>query len=143
MPSSKIADASNALPLTARMVVAGIALIGLIGVVPVSLAELSSGAACPHLGPLPACHLVTLAYATILASVVSLPRWWRALFLAGWLPVFALAAIGTALEMTGHEACPKTDGGWPKCYFSLVLACGAMAPVLVHRISSRRRANVS
>ena len=138
MPSSRTAGAPVPLPLTARLAVAGIALIGLIGVVPVSLAELSSSGACPHLGPLPACHLVTLAYGAILASAVFLHRWWRALFLVGWLPVFGLAAIGTALELTGHEACPKTDGGWPKCYFSLALACAAIAPVLLYRMFSHR-----
>ena len=44
-----------------RVIVAVLALFGLIGVLPVSLAELSAGGACPHLGVLPACHLVSLA----------------------------------------------------------------------------------
>lgn len=132
MPTSLTNGEPRRLALGHRLAVMTLALIGLIGVAPVSIAELGSGGACPQLGPLPACHLVALAYAAILISVLHPQHWVPVLFLAGWLPVFGFAAVGTMLELAGHETCPRTGGGWPKCYFSFALACGVMVPALLH-----------
>ena len=59
-----------------RLVVVALSLFGLFGVLPVSLAELSTGEACPHLGVLPACHLVSLAYGTVLLTVLHRRLWY-------------------------------------------------------------------
>ncbi len=115
-----------------RTVIAGLSLFGLAGVLPVSLAELASGTACPHLGPVPACHLVSLAYGTLLATVVHRRLWHPKLFLSAWLLIAALAASGSGLELLGHDVCPKTDTGFPKCYFSLALAVVIIIPYLFH-----------
>lgn len=109
-----------------------LALVGLVGVVPVSLAELVVGGACPHLGPLPACHLVTVAYGVVLISVLRPRLWTPALFAAGWAPIFLLAAAGSGLELLGHGTCPKTEGGMPKCFFSLGLAVALFVPFAIH-----------
>lgn len=124
----------NQIPRLAARVITGLfALAGLAGVLPISLAELSSGGACPHFGPIPACHLVSLAYATTLAVVLH-PRLWNwQIFLLAWAPIFLLAATGTTLELFGRETCPNTPGGIPKCYFSLALSIGLILPVLVSR----------
>ncbi len=124
-----------------RLIVALLAGLGLSGVLPVSWAELMNGGACPHLGPLPACHLVSAAYACVLLTVLH-PKLWKPLvFFAGWLPVFMLAAFGSSLELAGRETCPRTAGGVPKCYFSLALAIAVFVPVLIHILRVRRRSN--
>ena len=115
-----------------RIIIGALALFGFAGVAPVSLAELSAGGACPHLGPIPACHLVTLAYGTILLSVLHKSLWNRWVFLLAWLPIFALAAMGSRLELMGNDTCPKTEGGIPKCFFSLALAMVLLLPFLIH-----------
>lgn len=111
---------------------AGFALIGLVGVIPVSYSQAVGSSMCPHLGPLPICHVVTLAYLTMFISVLNIKFWRPPVFLMAWMPVFGLALAGTSLELVGYDVCPKTAGGWPKCYFSLLLACAVIGPVIVH-----------
>jgi len=124
--------------IVSRVIIAALAIFGFGGVLPVSLAELTSGGACPHLGPVPACHLVSLAYGTVLVTVLHRRLWNRWVFLLGWFPIFALAAAGSALELLGHDTCPKTAGGIPKCYYSLGLAVVLVLPFLVHIAKTRR-----
>ncbi len=121
-----------------RVIVAALALFGLFGVLPVSLAELSASGACPHLGDLPACHLVSLAYGTVLLTVLHRRLWNPWVFLLAWLPIFSLAAMGSSLELLGHGTCPKTESGLPKCFFSLGLAVALFLPFLVHIAKSMR-----
>ncbi len=109
-----------------------LALVGLAGVIPVSYSELVSDSACPHLGPIPACHIVSVAYAAIFLCTIHSRIWTAQFFLAGWLPVFLLAFAGTALEWMGHGTCPKTSSEIPKCYFSLGLASAIILPFLIH-----------
>ena len=73
--------------LRIRTIIGALALVGLLGVLPVSLAELSSGEACPHLGVLPACHVVSLAYGTLLLNVLLRRLWNPWLFLLPWLVI--------------------------------------------------------
>lgn len=122
-----------------RIAIALISAVGLAGVLPVSLAEVSSGGACPHLGAVPACHLVSIAYGAILLTVLHDRLWNRWVFLLAWFPIFGLAAMGSGLELLGHDTCPKTEGGIPKCYFSLALAVTLAIPFLVHIAMTRRR----
>lgn len=124
--------------IVSRVIIAGLAIVGLAGVLPVSLAELSTGGACPHLGPVPACHLVSLAYAAALGCVLHRSLWNPWVFAIAWFPIFALAATGSGLELMGHETCPKTAGGIPKCYFSLGLAAALITPFLFHLARSGR-----
>ncbi len=121
-----------------RLIIAALALLGLFGVLPVSLAEFSNGGACPHLGVLPACHLVALAYAVVLLTVLHYRLWNPWVFLFAWLPIFALAATGSGLELMGYGTCPKTESGLPKCFFSLGLAVALFVPFLVHIVRSKR-----
>ncbi len=122
-----------------RVFIALLAGVGLFGVLPVSWADFSSAQACPNLGSLPACHLVSAAYALVLLSVLH-PRLWRPwLFLLAWLPIFALAFLGSGLELLGHGTCPQTAGGLPKCYLSLALASALLLPFLTHFYKTRRK----
>ncbi len=130
---------TTALPLWARTVIALLATFGLLGVVPVSLAELRTGNGCPSLGPIPACHIVTISYGLILAAALSSRLWSLGLFYLGWVPVFLLAAGGSFFEFLGQNVCPQTEGGWPKCYFSLGLALAIATPLLVYFFKPRQK----
>lgn len=124
--------------LTLRVLIGVVASIGLVGVIPVSFAELSTGGACPHLGVIPACHVVSIAYGSIFLTILHHRFWKPRVFLVSWLIIFLLAATGTAFELLGLEACPKTAGGIPKCFFSFGLSGMLFIPFWVHFISSRQ-----
>ncbi|MEO9652268.1 MAG: hypothetical protein ABJ360_19325 [Roseobacter sp.] len=107
-----------------RLLRAGIVLTCLVvlsGIVPISLTHFRTGNACPNLGPIPACYLVSICYAAMtLAALV----WWRSLtwlFIAGAAPVILLASLGTTLELIGTPTCPLSDDGVPLCYISLAI----------------------
>lgn len=123
-------EIATPLPRISRLLIAALTVIGLAGILPVSLVEMQTGSGCPHLGPIPACHIVSIAYGLILISVSHQKLWKRHLFFWGWIPVFILAATGSGLELLGQDICPKTDNGWPKCYSSLILACVIFLPIL-------------
>jgi len=71
---------------------------------------------------LPACYLVAVAYAAMAIAALVAPRRLTWMFLLGWLPVFALAAMGSTLELSGRPTCPVSSSGTPMCYYSLALA---------------------
>jgi len=92
-------------------------------IIPISLDHFQTGDACPSIGPIPACYLVSFCYG---AMAVAALLWWRRLiwlFLAGATPVVLLAAFGTTLELFGKPTCPLSDTGLPLCYVSLLLGC--------------------
>ncbi len=125
-----------------RSIIGLTAVLGLAGVLPVSIDELRSGGSCPHLGIVPACYLVTAAYTAILFSVLRSQFWSARLFLSGWIPIFLFAAIGSGFEISGAEACPKTQGGVPMCFLSMGLAVELAAPFLVHLWTTSRRSQM-
>ncbi|MGI9350949.1 MAG: hypothetical protein ACR2O3_05250 [Rhizobiaceae bacterium] len=126
----------NTLMTWQRIVVGGVALFGLFGVIPVSLADAINSNPCPRIGPVPICHIVLTGYLLVFLNMISSRFWNPTLFLIGWLPVFLFALVGSSLELAGNDTCPKTQGGWPKCYFSLLLACAVFAPLLFSKKSS-------
>ncbi|MDA8869856.1 hypothetical protein N9H93_00520 [Rhizobiaceae bacterium] len=96
------------------------------------------------IGPVPACHVVTIAYCSMaLAGVI----WWRVamkLFLLGAVPVISLALIGTASELAGVPTCPRSTGGWPLCYASLAVGLGLLvAFASVGWIETNRRTEIA
>lgn len=122
-----------------RIVIALVAISGLIGVLPVSYSEFVGGLGCPHLGPIPACHIVSVAYLAIFISVVFSVTWHPFIIVTAWSVVLILAAIGTAMELTGAGTCPKTASGIPKCYFSLSLAGLLSIPLLFQYLASKQK----
>ena len=129
---------NRTLSIPVRITVGILAVIGLVGVLPVSLAEITLGSACPSFGPIPACHLVSIAYTTILVTVLHRSLWKPHLFLYAWVPIFLLALAGSGFELAGHGTCPKTSGGIPKCFFSLGLAVFLIFPVIPNLIASKK-----
>lgn len=109
-----------------------LAIFGVVGAMPVSIAEFNQDARCPSIGPVPICYLVLAGYITILVSIL-LKKWNLIIFLMGWLPIFLFALVGSSFELAGYDTCPKNQSGWPKCYFSLMLACAIVLPLLFRR----------
>ena len=115
-----------------RMTVAVLALLGLAGVLPVSVSEFEGSAFCPRLAGVPACYVVLASYFVLLASA-AVARLWRAWGVVAALAIIVLlAAAGSALEITGHGTCPQTTSGIPKCYLSLALGLCIATPILFH-----------
>ena len=96
------------------------------GIIPISFTHFQTGDACPTLGFIPACYLVSICYAAMaLAALV----WWRRLiwlFLAGATPVILLDALGTTFELFGKPTCPLSDAGLPLCYLSFAIGCSIL-----------------
>lgn len=130
---------STAPGLGLRVVIGLLALIGLAGVLPVSLAELSSESDCPHLGAIPACYLVNVAYVTMLITALNRRFWSLWYFFAGWALVFILAATGSVLEILGYGTCPRTGSETPMCFLSLGLVVAMVVPVSVHLLQVSRK----
>ncbi|MEP2731298.1 MAG: hypothetical protein ABJN03_19515 [Ascidiaceihabitans sp.] len=114
------------------------------GIVPISLSHFRTGNACPKLGPVPACYVVSLAY---LAMAIAVSIGWHRfkwLFFIGATPVILLAIAGTTLELFGRPTCPRSDSGWPLCYTSLMIGGSLLAlclgAVLTERTATMRGA---
>lgn len=120
-----------------RLGLVGGCLVVLSGIVPISLTHFHTGDACPNLGPVPACYVVSVAYAAMaLAGLI----WWRIalkMFLLGAIPVIALAASGTLVELSGVPTCPRSATGLPLCYISLAIGLSFLLMFLTIRAIER------
>ena len=105
-----------------RLGIVAVAGLVLIGLVPVVLNEWRGIEACPRLGAVPACYVVGLGYSLMAVAVIFAPRRLTALFLLGWAPVFAMAFIGSTMEILGRPTCPVSSTGTPMCFYSLAVA---------------------
>ena len=104
--------------------------------------HIQTGEVCPHLGPIPACYLVLVAYAMIFASAFTLGKSIGVrLFVVGWIIVFGLAASGVVMELIVGETCPPGPAGIPQCFisFSMAVACLVFF-VLARRTLAEERA---
>lgn len=117
------------------LAIAALAAAGFFGVGEISHAHWAGEAACPVIGPVPACYVILVGYGLILISVLPQVPFRSAVFAVGWLPVFALALVGVGGEVTGLAACPQTQSGIPKCFISAAMAAviGLLA-VLLRRL---------
>ena len=95
--------------------------VGLWGVAGISISHWSREASCPMLGVIPACYIILFGYGLILLSMLLPFKRSLISFLIGWLPVIILALIGVLGELTSTLACPASEIGIPKCYFSAML----------------------
>ena len=121
----------NQLPRLLRIGLAGFSIYVLSGIIPISITHWHTGDACPVIGPIPACYVVSVCYAAMgIASLVWAKRlqW---LFFAGSTPVILLALIGTSLELLGHPTCPLSDAGTPLCFYSLAVGLSMLIIFLV------------
>lgn len=115
------------------------ALLGVWAGAALTLAHFQTGEVCPMIGPVPACIVVLAGYALIFAAAWAARPVAPLLFLAGFLPVFGLAATGAALELAQGDICPKTANGIPQCFISLALS----VLTLTLFVLARRRSNAA
>ena len=116
-----------------RVALIGACLYVLSGIIPISIEQFRTGDACPSIGPIPACYIVSVAYS---AMLVASAIWWRPtlwLFLLGAVPVIALAVTGTSLELSGVPTCPRSAEGMPLCYASLAVGVSLLLVFLLVR----------
>lgn len=92
--------------------------IGFFGVTQISYVHAIGQESCPMLGSIPACYVIFVGYAMVIASMIPNISKARMIFLIGWTPVIVLALMGTVGELTQTMQCPHTEKGTPKCYFS-------------------------
>ena len=112
-------------------------MIGTLSVLPVAIRQWTGEAACPGLGFLPICYVILLAYSAMLISVVLRGTYQAILLFSGWIPVAGFALVGTVLEISGHETCPKALGNVPACNYSLGLSILVLAVALALRRHTR------
>ncbi len=123
--------------MTSRLLLAFLAMLGLIPAALLTGEHFLTGTACPLIGPLPACFLVFAGYCLIFYSAMTWGWTRHAAFLVGWLPVSILAILATILEIANGPVCPRAFGFLPQCFLSLLLSIliGAvwMIGILRHR----------
>ena len=118
-----------------RLTVANIVLLLLIALGFFSALMLSidnlQGKSCSHIGPVPVCYVVLVAYGLMLASVLIRHAGCRHHFFAtGWAVAFIVAVAGSVAEVAaGGGVCPTSGGSLrgvisepvPMCYVSLAM----------------------
>ncbi|MCH6258741.1 hypothetical protein MLD52_19440 [Puniceicoccaceae bacterium K14] len=93
--------------------------IALLSILPLSYQVLLGNKSCPTVFKIPLCHVITIGYALLISSFLFKRK---ALFYIGWVPVFLFASFGTISEIISGNACPRSEGGIPLCYYSLIIA---------------------
>lgn len=129
----------NRLPRLLRVGLAGFSIYVLSGIIPISITHFHTGDACPVIGPIPACYMVSACYAAMgVASLLwTKPLKW--LFFAGATPVILLALVGTSLELMGRPTCPVSETGTPLCFYSLAVGLSMLILFLVALNVERRQ----
>lgn len=108
-----------------------ILLFGIYGAGRLSFRQFSSGNICPELFGIPACYIILACFVVpFIAELFSLNS---ALFYAGVLLAWSIAAYGSTLQLRGIAECPKTAGGTPMCFISLGIFTTLILLKLVQR----------
>ncbi len=116
-------------------------MIGMWGVAPVAVDQLTGAARCPQLGPFPACYVVFLCYGLTASSALIAGKQKSWLFFAGIIPLLILASFGSGMEVFGYSACPVSTGNVPMCFYALALALSLVAAFFTMRACSRRESS--
>ncbi|WP_413692631.1 hypothetical protein [Psychromonas sp. KJ10-2] len=93
---------------------------GLYGGISVSYLTVTGIAPCPSVINIPACYIVSIGYFLMLiAALFDRKKYSKWLFIIGWAPVILIAVVGSALEFSQGDICPRSEMGTPLCYISL------------------------
>ena len=116
-------------------------ILGLWGALRVSYTTITGTARCPDFVSIPICYLVGIGYLSMLGAQIVSPGKLKAyLFYPAWILVFVIAALGTGLEVSTGNACPRSGSGVPLCYFSFALC---VAILLFYRFTFIKPKQVS
>ena len=94
-------------------------IIGTIGVGGLVIEEMQTGSGCPKIGMLPACYIILFCF--LVPLVAHLKKKWNMLYFRFTGLAFLIAIMASVMQYLGPSECPKTDGGIPMCYLSLVI----------------------
>ena len=121
--------------IIAKWLFVALAIFGVAGVAPIAFQQWSGDTACPSLGFIPACYIAFLGYSLTAISTFLKDKVRLLVFLIGFTPIFALAAIGSSFELLGQMPCPRSGGGTPMCFHSLALAISLAVLYLIDQRS--------
>ena len=93
--------------------------IGIIGAGSLVYTEFVQHDICPKLLGIPACYIILGCF--LIPLIVHLFNKNHFLYFAFTGLAFLIAFIASIMEVTGLGECPKTAGGTPMCYYSLLL----------------------
>lgn len=115
-----------------KVILWGLLALGLYGAINVSYSTVTGESPCPSVGGVYICYIVLTGYIMMVAALF-ITTYKTAIFYIGWFIVFAIALLGTFLEITQGNACPRSSSGLPLCYVSLVFSAviGALFWVLL------------
>ena len=112
-----------------------VSLFGLIASGELSFRDYTGALQCPKLFGIPACYIIFICFGLIFSSVfIRQTKLNYLLFWVGCSIALAIAGYGTAQEIWGHVRCPTTDGGLPKCFFSLGMFFSLAVAKVINRI---------
>lgn len=112
--------------------------VGLYGAFSVSYTTMTGTSPCPSIVGIPACFVVFMGYSLMLiAALINTHRHAGKCFLAGWIPVFLLAFVGSMFEIGNGNTCPKSSFGLALCYVSLAFAMTVIACFFIVRKSKK------
>ena len=95
--------------------------LGLYGALTISYSTITGESPCPSVAGVYICYVVLLGYALMIIAQFLTP-YKRTVFYLGWFIVFAIALLGTALEISQGNVCPQSGSGLPLCYVSLMVS---------------------
>ncbi|WP_299259992.1 hypothetical protein [uncultured Aquimarina sp.] len=105
-----------------KIVLAMLFAIGILGAGSLVIEEIQTGNGCPKIWLIPACVIILICFIIPLISHI-LGKYNRSYFFFTGLAT-VIAAIASIMQFTGNGECPKTGGGTPMCYYSLLLFTG-------------------
>ena len=94
-------------------------IIGIFGAGGLVLAEIKTGDGCPKFGVVPACLIILICF--IVPLIVHLLNKFDSLYFIFTGIAALIALIASIMQLTDNAECPKTDGGIPMCYLSLLI----------------------
>jgi hypothetical protein len=131
----------NAVPRILRIGLAAFSVFVLSGIIPISITHWHTGDACPVIGPIPACYVVSVCYAAMGIGSLLWTMPLKSVFFAGATPVILLALAGTSLELMGRSTCPISDAGTPLCFYSLAVGIAMLIVFLIALKMERSQAS--
>ena len=93
--------------------------IGILGAGDLVYSEFKLHNICPKLIGIPACYIILACF--IIPLIVHLFKGKNYIYFAFTGLAFIIALTASVMEITGLGECPKTAGGTPMCYYSLLL----------------------
>ena len=104
-----------------KIILWGLLALGLYGALNVSYSTITNESPCPSVAGVYICYVVLVGYLMMVAAQFIKP-YKIVVFYIGWIIVFAIALLGTGLEILQGNTCPQSSSGLPLCYVSLFVS---------------------